>query len=991
MTKQKLLQNIADIDGALESSYTDESFKPDLLALKAKFQAELNSMASEPEPKEKVSAAKKIAASVIKKPKAEKVKKVPAAKKGESKEGILQKISDIDGALESSYTDDEFKPDLLALKSELEAKLKDFDNAPAVKEKVSAAKKIAASVVKKAKVAPVKKERVAKVKKEKVVKAVVAKKAAKEPVKKKNILEDCKEILKTYRKKKQHDKERAEGRAKKGKPAKLTPSETIAKSAAAVKTKVIDIKEAKKGISQSEISKITNSIVSTVSSTLSGIIEVANKHKFVKGLVSELRSLEDSIAKNKKVSGSKYEEGGETEGVGVDLFEDYENIPADVQEVLDRHQDDFMDGSYDGLGQALDELEPLGYTFDFGLDVGAYDLRKFGQRGKSEDMEYAVGGRTSRGISRDRMFISHQEHEKKYKRKTAGKSYESGGELENENAEALLSKVHELNHHLEEIEEIVGENTEVEPWVLNRAQRAATDLSDITHYLENESKKHEGSMEQGGFFAEGGQVDFAQLSNIHSNIMGTISFDLKIKGMRKPQDFIVYPIAAGESNKSIKIQSDTRIGKIDLIGGVGVMSQSHAGGAYGVHLAMDKKTVFKLSDADLGTLKARISGTAGDRVGSMGISSDNSGASMMADGGHMAKGGKTIIVGNIEFLDGSALVHSVDNTYKADNKAEQEKIEDMLDGQGVDWLVIEDFKGNIKYADGHVMAKGGEINYDSYSNRSKEYIQGEIAHTERSQREFDRMGDMESAQDRKEHAQKLREIYHSKKDGMADGGQAGQQELFLEQGGDCYGCGGEMDKYPKRLIYNTQDKIKAKEYIKNKEYEKTYGDDFKVELEEAPYDNFTDYRIYATYKGENKMAKGGKVNKKYNYFAVDKNTNKIVTGFETKDVESLKAYYAKQDLMDMDLNPSDYKILSAKYLLAKGIDPFTFDNWRKMESMAKGGATFSDKVESISERLEGSKVPLRLKKDYGAKYDKKESVSAAKRIAGSILAKSKRK
>lgn len=719
MTKQELLQNIADIDGGLKSSLTPESLKPELLSLKTEFEAKLKALdnAPAPAPKEKVSAAKKIAASVIKKPKAEKVKKVPTAKKGESKEDILQNIADIEAGLKSSLTPESLKPDLRSLKAEFEAKLKDFDNALVPKKKVSAAKKIAASVVKKAKVAPVKKERVAKVKKGKVVKAVVAKKASKEPIKKKNILEDCKEILKTFRKKKQHDRERAEDRAKKGKPAKLTPSETIAKSAAAVKTKVIDIKEAKKGISQSEVAKITNSIVSTVSSTLSGIIEVASKHKFIKGLVSELRSLEDGIAKNKKVSGSKYEEGGETEGVGVDLFEEpYENIPADVQEVLDRHQDAFMDGDYIGMGEALDELEPLGYTFEFYVDGSAYDLRKIGQRGKSEDMEYAFGGRTSRGIARDRMFISHQEHEKRYKIKAAGKRYESGGELENENAESLLMKVKELNHHLSEIEEIVGENTEVEPWVLNRAQRAATDLSDITHYLESESKKDEGSMEHGGFFAEGGQVDFAQLSNIHRNIMGTISFDLKIKGMRKPQDFIVYPIAAGESNKSIKIQSDTRIGKIDLNGGVGVMSQSHAGGAYGVHLAMDKKTVFKLSDADLETLKVRISGTAGDRVGSRGIVTDNSGASM-----------------------------------------------------------------------------------------------------------------------------------------MAGGGQAGQQELFLEKGGDCFGCGGEMDK------------------------------------------------------------------------------------------------------------------------------------------MAKGGATFSDKVESISERLEGSKVPSRLKKDYGAKYDKKESVSAAKRIAGSILAKSKRK
>ena len=58
--------------------------------------------------------------------------------------------------------------------------------------------------------------------------------------------------------------------------------------------------------------------------------------------------------------------------------------------------------------------------------------------------------------------------------------------------------------------------------------------------------------------------------------------------------------------------------------------------------------------------------------------------------------------------------------------------------------------------------------------------------------------------------------------------------------------------------------------------------------------------------------------------------------------------------------------------------------------MAKGGmATFKDKVNAISKRLEGTKVPKRLKKDYGATYDKKEAKQAGQRIAGSMLQKIK--
>jgi hypothetical protein len=70
------------------------------------------------------------------------------------------------------------------------------------------------------------------------------------------------------------------------------------------------------------------------------------------------------------------------------------------------------------------------------------------------------------------------------------------------------------------------------------------------------------------------------------------------------------------------------------------------------------------------------------------------------------------------------------------------------------------------------MAKGGGIKYSTYDNKSMEYIEGEIAHTERSARQFQQMGDYESMEDRKEHVRKLREIYNRKRaeSKMAKGG-----------------------------------------------------------------------------------------------------------------------------------------------------------------------------------------------------------------------------
>jgi hypothetical protein len=79
---------------------------------------------------------------------------------------------------------------------------------------------------------------------------------------------------------------------------------------------------------------------------------------------------------------SKYKHGGNIEG--IDLFEDYENIPADVQDILDRYSEDFEDGNYSGMEEALMQLESIGYTFDYDLNGIAYDLRPIGTKGKSE-------------------------------------------------------------------------------------------------------------------------------------------------------------------------------------------------------------------------------------------------------------------------------------------------------------------------------------------------------------------------------------------------------------------------------------------------------------------------------------------------------------------------------------------------------------------------------------------------------------------------------
>lgn len=146
-------------------------------------------------------------------------------------------------------------------------------------------------------------------------------------------------------------------------------------------------------------------------------------------------------------------------------------------------------------------------------------------------------------------------------------------------------------------------------------------------------------------YAEGGMMDEVntEVIAVKGNIMGTTTLDLKIKGMRKPQDFIVYPISADQAGKPITIQSDTRFGYLDLSSGRGLMSQSHANGAYSYHFAADKKVPFKISETDVQRIKEHLASKASSKAGNSVIFSDNSGADKMAKGGMTFAVGQSVI------------------------------------------------------------------------------------------------------------------------------------------------------------------------------------------------------------------------------------------------------------------------------------------------------------------------------------------------------------
>jgi hypothetical protein len=72
--------------------------------------------------------------------------------------------------------------------------------------------------------------------------------------------------------------------------------------------------------------------------------------------------------------------------------------------------------------------------------------------------------------------------------------FEDGGNVAKETNEMLMSQIKEVKHHADELSQVVNKNTTIEPWVLAKATRAKTDLSDITHYLDGRKMARGGKL-----------------------------------------------------------------------------------------------------------------------------------------------------------------------------------------------------------------------------------------------------------------------------------------------------------------------------------------------------------------------------------------------------------------------------------------------------------------------------------------------------------------
>ncbi len=87
------------------------------------------------------------------------------------------------------------------------------------------------------------------------------------------------------------------------------------------------------------------------------------------GTMKARQSFEEYIKNNKSLE----EEFGQEDE--EDLFENIESLPKEVQKVLNKYGKK-SNLKHNDLEKFLDELKPLGYTFEYGLDLSPYNLRK---------------------------------------------------------------------------------------------------------------------------------------------------------------------------------------------------------------------------------------------------------------------------------------------------------------------------------------------------------------------------------------------------------------------------------------------------------------------------------------------------------------------------------------------------------------------------------------------------------------------------------------
>lgn len=162
-------------------------------------------------------------------------------------------------------------------------------------------------------------------------------------------------------------------------------------------------------------------------------------------------------------------------------------------------------------------------------------------------------------------------------------------------------------------------------------------------------------------------------------------------------------------------------------------------------------------------------------------------------------------------------------------------------------------------------------------------------------------------------------------------------------------------------------------------------------------DEFSDVKIFdesnkqimeKMYAKGGMMAKGGKIENQYEGKTAKEvweiwSYNQRLHFLKDNKVVIMETYGVK---MSISINQMSYNSWDS---LPNGLQ-HAIENHIAMGQYAKGGkvkkrARFSDKVDSIADRLDGTKVPNKYREEYGGRYSRDEAEESARRIAGAKL------
>lgn len=554
----------------------------------------------------------------------------------------------------------------------------------------------------------------------------------------------------------------------------------------------------------------------------------------------------------------------------------------------------------------------------------------------------------------------------------SGKRYAKGGETDSsENKEMLENQVNTILHHSKELSDVVSKAKEVEPWIITKIQRASTDLADVTHYLEGESKEKYAS---GGMTDEDEDEDAYLLSDVDGNVLEKPLHGQKAEDVTRfssnpylGMKFKTYEDAKSFEKKLREKGIEAKIEKSKRYASGGMMSN---GGQfnYGRSWTMDRKGYNKKENYEIpfGYRKAH-----GGQI-----------TDVKELEGHYVKiyllGVKEPKVSTIESarIDDPKYRHRyvrIELMNGAEEAIPLEKYDEFLSGKkielndGEEPYMLQLVKSK---ASGGTMASGGMMEKNVLTPKKGDDVRGYNHKYGTTIKEIDEEGrrfkikqsDYWDSQD----------VWISFDDVVVDEDDDSTWHKRKMRSGGVMAKGGRI-----RYTSKNDKDYSSGQYPYYKRFPKAIGSFGwfypSTKINEGiiyPLDEFDElYYIHFKLK-----LKDGEYLLRYK-------TDKMKTAHLIKFNFEKSLIYFLSDVDDEDdRNPKfESKGIKADYIVIE---------WDSLNhKMAKGGATFSDKVSAIKSRLKGTKVPSRLKKDYGKRYNAEEAEMAAKRIAGAMRKK----